>query len=144
LSNIITHKIARWLYLKKIPLLPRVFNRLTRLIYSCEIPYTAQISETVIFAHKGLGVVIGHDTIIGHNSKILQNVTIGGRSGIRANPVIGENVLIGAGACILGRVIIGDNASIGANAVVLDDIPPNSVAVGAPAKVVKINTNTPK
>lgn len=134
MSNIRTYNIARWLYLKKIPLLPRVLNRLTRLIYSCEIPYTAEIDEKVVFAHKGLGVVIGQDTVIGENSKILQNVTIGGRSGIRANPVIGKNVLIGAGACILGDVKIGDNAKIGASAVVLKDVPENSTVVGIPAK----------
>ena len=118
MSNIIIHNTARWLYLKKIPLLPRIFNRLTRLVYSCEIPYTANIDRSVKFAHKGLGVVIGHDTIIGENTKILQNVTIGGKSGVRANPIIGKNVLIGAGACILGGVTIGDNSSIGANSVV--------------------------
>lgn len=135
MSNIRTYNIARWLYLRKIPLLPRVFNRLTRLIYSCEIPYTANISKNVTFAHKGLGVVIGHDTIIGENTKILQNVTIGGKSGVRANPTIGENVLIGAGACILGDVKIGNNSRIGANAVVIRDVPENATAVGIPAKI---------
>lgn len=137
MSNIKTHNIARWLYLKKIPMLPRVFNRLTRLIYSCEIPYTAQIDNSVVFAHKGLGVVIGHDTIIGENTKILQNVTIGGRNGIRANPVIGKNVLIGAGASILGDIKIGDNTKIGTNAVVLKDVPNNCTVVGIPAKEIK-------
>lgn len=134
MSNIITHNIARWLYLMNIPVLPRVFNRLTRLIYSCEIPYTADIDSTVVFAHKGLGVVIGHDAKINENTKILQNVTIGGKSGVRANPVIGKNVLVGAGACILGDVKIGDGAQIGANAVVVKDVEPNSIVVGVPAK----------
>jgi serine O-acetyltransferase len=134
MTNIKTYNIARWFFLKKVPFIPRVFNRLTRLVYSSEIPYTAQIGKGVVFAHKGLGVVIGHDTIIGENTKILQNVTIGGRGGIRANPVIGKNVLIGAGACILGDVTIGDNAKIGANAVVLKDVPENCTVVGIPAK----------
>lgn len=139
MSNIITYRIARWLYLRRVPLLPKIFSRITRVLYSCEISYTAKIDKSVTFRHKGLGVVIGYDTVIGENTKILQNVTIGGRSGLRANPVIGKNVLIGAGACILGDVKIGDNTSIGANAVVLSDIPPDSVAVGIPAKVVKFN-----
>lgn len=134
MTNIKTYNIARWLYLKKIPFFPRVFNRLTRLIYSCEIPYTATIGNDVTFAHKGLGVVIGHDTVIGNGTKILQNVTIGGKSGIRANPVIGENVVIGANSCVLGDVKIGNNVQIGAGAVVLKDIGDNSIAVGIPAK----------
>lgn len=53
---------------------------------------------------------------------------------------MGDNVVIGVGAVVLGHVHIGDNATIGANAVVLNDIPADAVAVGAPAKVVKIKT----
>ena len=53
-------------------------------------------------------------------------------------PFWGDNVTVGAGATIIGPVHIGDNAVIGAGAVVLKDIPANSVAVGVPAKVVKV------
>lgn len=136
MTNIKTYNIARWFYLRRIPFVPRIFNRLTRIFYSCEIPYTAQIEKNVVFSHKGLGVVLGHDTVIGENTKILQHVTIGGKSGVRANPVIGKNVLIGAGATILGDVKVGDNAKIGANAVVIKDVPENSTVVGIPAKVI--------
>jgi len=134
MTNIKTYDIARYLYKKRIPVLPRIFSRLTRVLYSCEIPYTADIHTSVKFAHKGLGVVIGHDTSIGKNTKILQNVTIGGRNGVRANPIIGENVLIGANSSILGKVIVGDNAQIGAHALVLSDVPANETFVGVPAK----------
>src|SRR5699024_10185572 len=126
MSNIWTHNLSRWLYLKRVPLLPRIFSCFSRLFYSCEIPYTQDIHQSVVFAHKGLGVVIGHDTVIGENTKILHNVTIGGRSGVRANPIIGNNVLIGAGAIVLGKISIGDNVKIGAGAVVLDSIPSNT------------------
>ncbi|RYU90221.1 acyltransferase [Mucilaginibacter terrigena] len=51
--------------------------------------------------------------------------------------IVGNNVYIGYGALILPGVTIGDNVVIGANAVVSRDIPANSVAVGAPAKVIK-------
>lgn len=131
------HKFANKCYLKKIPIIPVVIGRLIRIFFSAEIPYSADIHPTVVFSHNALGVVIGHDTIIGKNTKILQNVTIGGRNGIRANPIIGENVLIGAGACILGPVTIGDNVKIGANAVVITDIPDNKTAVGVPARIIK-------
>jgi maltose O-acetyltransferase len=50
--------------------------------------------------------------------------------------VIGRNVYIGAGAIILPGVKIGDRSIIGAGAVVTEDIPPDSVAVGVPAKVI--------
>ena len=44
---------------------------------------------------------------------------------------------IGCGVAILGSVTVGHDSVIGANAVVLEDVPPHSVAVGVPAKVVK-------
>lgn len=50
---------------------------------------------------------------------------------------IGRNVWIGAGARILRGVRIGDHAVGGANAVVTRDIPPRSVAAGAPARVIR-------
>lgn len=50
---------------------------------------------------------------------------------------IGNNVFIGFGSVILPGVTIGDNVVIAAYAVVSRDIPPNSVAAGIPAKVIK-------
>lgn len=52
--------------------------------------------------------------------------------------VIEDNVWIGEGVCVLPGVTIGKNAIIGANAVVTKDIPANAVAIGAPARVLKI------
>ena len=51
--------------------------------------------------------------------------------------IIEDNVWIGENVCILENVTIGRCSIIGANAVVTHNIPPYSVAVGAPAKVVK-------
>jgi acetyltransferase-like isoleucine patch superfamily enzyme len=51
--------------------------------------------------------------------------------------VIGNNVWIGAKATVTKGVTIGDNVVIGANSVVTRDIPPNSVAAGAPARVIR-------
>ena len=62
----------------------------------------------------------------------------GGTSGYYEVPRLGKNVQVGAGANIIGPITIGDNCIIGAGAVVITDLPPNSVAVGVPAKVIKI------
>lgn len=48
---------------------------------------------------------------------------------------VGDDVWIGAGAVILPGVTIGDRSVIGAGSVVTRDIPPDSVAVGVPARV---------
>jgi serine O-acetyltransferase len=40
-----------------------------------------------------------------------------------------------AGVAIIGAVSVGDRAIVGANAVVMDDTPPDSVAIGVPARL---------
>ena len=50
---------------------------------------------------------------------------------------IGKYVHLGEGVCVMPGVTIGDYSVVGAGAVVTHDIPPFSVAVGSPAKVIK-------
>jgi len=50
---------------------------------------------------------------------------------------IGSDVWIGAGCKILGGVTIGNGCIIGAGSVVIKDLPPYSISVGNPAKVLK-------
>ncbi|EGR0033230.1 acyltransferase [Vibrio parahaemolyticus] len=50
---------------------------------------------------------------------------------------IGINTFLGAGVTVIGNVTIGSGCVIGANSLVTNDIPPFSLAVGIPAKVVK-------
>jgi acetyltransferase-like isoleucine patch superfamily enzyme len=50
--------------------------------------------------------------------------------------IIGDNVFIGANVVITKPARIGDGVVVGANAVIAGDIPPNAIAVGAPARVV--------
>ena len=53
---------------------------------------------------------------------------------------IGKRVFLGVGVVVLANVRIGDNSIIGANSVVTRDIPPNSVAIGSPARVIRTLT----
>lgn len=55
---------------------------------------------------------------------------------------IGPNVWLGAGVKVMKGVSIGHGSVIGANALVTSDIPPFSLAYGAPAKVVKLYSFT--
>ena len=55
---------------------------------------------------------------------------------------IGKNVWIGEYVCVLPGVTIGDGSIIGAMSVVTKDIQANSIAVGSPAKVIKIYDET--
>lgn len=55
-----------------------------------------------------------------------------------ARPItVGDNVWIGAGVTVLPGVTIGDNCVIGAGSVVVKEIPPYSLAVGNPCKIIK-------
>ena len=56
---------------------------------------------------------------------------------VTAAVLIGNNVWLGSKVVVVHGVHIGDNAVIGAGAVVTRDVPPNSLAVGVPARVVR-------
>lgn len=55
-----------------------------------------------------------------------------------AKPIaIGNNVWLGGGAIVCPGVTIGDNTVVGAGAVVTKDLPPNVLAAGNPARVIR-------
>ena len=90
------------------------------------------------------GIVIHGNAKIGSFCVIRQGVTIGNKTTTSPHeaPTIGDHVNIGAGAKLLGNIVIGNYVTIGANAVVLTDLPDYAVAVGIPAKIIKINSNS--
>ena len=55
----------------------------------------------------------------------------------RGDIVVEDDVWLGLGVVVLDGVTIGQGAVLGARAVVTKDIPPNSIALGVPAKVVR-------
>jgi len=80
----------------------------------------------VVHTSKGFPVSIGDDVSVGHGA-ILHGCTIGNR------------VLVGMGAIIINGANVGDGSIIGAGAVIPEgkDIPPDSVVIGVPGKIVK-------
>lgn len=136
---VFNYRVANWLYKHRIKLLPEMIKFRTMKRYSCEISPYAQIGRGLFFPHS-VGIVIGHEVIIGENCEIFQNVTIGSnrkeRNG-RYMPIIGNNVSIGTGAVVVGAITIGNNVVIGANSYVDKDIPDNSFVAGTPAKIIK-------
>jgi len=79
----------------------------------------------------GMGTVVGHETRIGNSVFIAGAVSVAGCCDID------DGTLIGTNATILPRTKIGAWSTIGAGAVVTKDIPPHSVAVGNPARVIR-------
>ena len=134
------HRTAHRLFVKGHELRAALHAHRTRKKTGIEIHPAAKIGKGLFIDH-GAGVVIGETAEIGDNCTIYQGVTLGGtgkQTGKR-HPTIGNNVMIGAGAKVLGPFTVGDNAKIAAGAVVLNEIPPDSTAVGVPARVVTRN-----
>ncbi len=136
------HRLSHWLYLHRIPLVPRVLKAVIYFVYNCVLPPEAKIGKGSRLWHSGLGIILHPNTEIGEDCNIYNHVIFGGGHDAPDGPpiriVVGCDVTIGAGAKILCKhesLTIGDHCSIGANAVVLDDVPAHSVAVGVPARV---------
>ena len=134
------HRRANWFYRRNLKFIARFISQHSRKKTGIEIHPAAKIGKGLFIDH-GMGVVIGETTEIGDNCTIYQNVTLGGtgKDHGKRHPTLGDNVLVGSGAKLLGPFKVGDNARIAAGAVVLNEVPPNSTAVGVPARVVRIN-----
>ena len=102
-----------------------------------------------VYANFNLTLVDDANIYIGNDVMFAPNVVIA-TAGHPLNPTlrekgyqynqevrIGNNVWVGANATILPGVTIGDNTVIGAGAVVSRDLPPNVLAMGVPARVVR-------
>ena len=123
------------------------------------------IIEDWAVVNNGAGdVVIGEKTRIGIGSVVVGPVVIGERTslgphvhvagfnhtfddgerdwneqGLTLRPIeIGDECLIGANSCVCGGVKIGNRVQVGAGSVVTKDLPDRCVAVGNPAKVIKL------
>ena len=134
------YRRANWFYRHNMKFIARYISQRARHKTGVEIHPGATIGKGLFIDH-GMGVVIGETTVIGENCTIYQNVTLGGtgKETGKRHPTLGNNVLVGSGAKVLGPFKVGDNSRIAAGAVVLSEIPPNSTAVGVPARVVKVN-----
>ena len=132
------HRLANRLYKMNLKLLARIVSQYSRRRTGIEIHPAAKIGRRFFIDH-GTGVVIGETAEIGDDVTLYQGVTLGGtgKDTGKRHPTIGNGVLIGAGAKVLGPFKVGDNSNIAAGAVVLEEIPPDSTAVGVPARVVK-------
>ena len=136
---ILYHRLAHWLFRHNLRFLARLVSQWNRLWTGVEIHPGAVIGRRLVIDH-GMGIVIGETAEVGDDVLLYQGVTLGGtgKDQGKRHPTIGNNVLVGSGAKVLGPFKVGDNARIAANAVVLNEVPPNSTAVGVPARVVRI------
>jgi serine O-acetyltransferase len=146
ITAISTYRIAHELYLRQIPLIPRIMGECAHSKTGIDIHPGATIGRNFFIDH-GTGVVIGETTIIGDNVKIYQGTTLGAMSfpkdergriikGKKRHPTIEDDVTIYAEATILGDVTIGRGAIIGGNVWVKQSVPAGFTVTTANADLI--------
>jgi len=134
---ITTYRIAHELYLRGVPLIPRIMSEHVHSLTGIDIHPGAKIGKNFFIDH-GTGVVIGETAEIGNNVKLYQGVTLGALSfpkdekgqiirGRKRHPTIGNNVIVYSGATLLGpEAIVGDNVTIGGNVWITNQVAPGT------------------
>ena len=131
---VMVYRIAHELYVRAVPLIPRIMSEYAHSVTGIDIHPGATIGEYFFMDH-GTGIVIGETTIIGDNVKLYQGVTLGALStkggqskkGVKRHPTLSDNVTVYSGATILGGdTFIGEGVVIGGNAFVVKSVPGNT------------------
>lgn len=141
---LVAHKISNALWKLGLTTPARCVSQAARVLTGIEIHPGATIGRRVFIDH-GMGVVVGETTIIGDDVVIYQGVTLGAGAaarmgsatrGKKRHPTLGNGVVVGSGAEIQGDIVVGDNVRVASGSIVLKDVPPNSVVVGVPGRVI--------
>ncbi len=134
---LIMHRLAHWLWSRRLRWLGRFTAHLSRMLTGIEIPPGATIGRRFFIDH-GRGVVIGETAVIGDDVTLYHGVTLGGTSWNKGkrHPTLEDGVVVGAGAKVLGPIVISAGAKVGSNAVVTKPVPVGATAVGNPARII--------
>ncbi|MAJ59735.1 MAG: hypothetical protein CBC48_06940 [bacterium TMED88] len=136
------HRIAHELYLRGVPLIPRIMSEYAHDRTGIDIHPGARIGQHFFIDH-GTGVVIGETTEIGDNVRLYQGVTLGANSvrdsnrlrGQKRHPTVEDDVTVYAGAKILGgETVIGAGSVIGGNVWITESVPPGARVVTDPPR----------
>jgi serine O-acetyltransferase len=143
IEAIAVQRLAHELYLKKIPLIPRIMTEWAHARTGMDLHPGAQISSHFFVDHC-TGTVVGETSIIGSHVKMYQGVGLVAKSlaagqqlrGQKRHPTIEDRVTIYAGATIMGGdTVVGEGSTIGANVFLTTSVPPNSLVVQEEANV---------
>ena len=135
LYAIFVYRVAHALYVRGVPLIPRIMTEYAHGGTGIDINPGATIGEYFFIDH-GTGIVIGETTIIGNHVKLYQGVTLGAlspRGGHtvvgKRHPTVGDNATIYSNASILGgETVIGANSVIGGNSFLTSSVEDNTKA----------------
>jgi serine O-acetyltransferase len=122
-------RIPMWILYRLLKLLFRRYN-----VHLWAGRNGARIGAGLKLIHP-TNIMIGGGVEIGEDCLLFHDVTLG-TGQIPGKPKIGNNVDIYPGACVLGGITVGDRSMVGANCVVTRNIPPESIALTAPSRVI--------
>ncbi len=143
IEAIAVQRLAHELYLKNIPLIPRIMTEWAHARTGMDLHPGAQIGSHFFVDHC-TGTVVGETTIIGSHVKMYQGVGLVAKSlaagqqlrGQKRHPTIEDWVTIYAGATIMGGdTVVGEGSTIGANVFLTTSVPPHSLVVQEEANV---------
>lgn len=113
----------------------RLFERVTRVLTGLHMHCEALVGDDLHLIHAEGPISIHPDVVLGDRVGLMHSVTIGLANDQAGAPILGNDVFVGTGAVILGPITIGNNSRIAANSLVITNVPPNSIAIGVPARV---------
>ena len=126
---------------QRLLVIPRVWGDPQRVIFGTNVVVNNALFNTV----SGT-ITLEDDIAFGHNVCLLtgtHDITKKYRARMQASPGEGRNIVIRKGVwlasnvTVLGPCEIGENAVVAANSLVMNDIPPNSLYAGSPARFIK-------
>ncbi len=146
---LVVYRFGRWSLQRKFPPWRWLTSKVYGLLNIASQIVTGTIMERGVQIGKGFHIVhpervrIHSDVVIGDRVGIMHGITIGTNvdGGV---PTIGNDVFIGANATIIGRIRVGDGARIAANSLVIANVPPGTVAIGVPAKIMRLPAAKPR
>jgi serine O-acetyltransferase len=136
-EGIAVQRMAHELYLKDVPLLPRIMTEWAHARTGMDLHPGARIGSHFFVDHC-TGTVVGETTEIGNHVKMYQGVGLVARSlaagqqlrGKKRHPTLEDRVTIYAGATIVGgETVIGADSTIGASVFLTHSVPPHSLVV---------------
>src|SRR5436190_8705880 len=143
IETIAVQRLSHELYLKNIPLIPRIMTEWAHCRTGLDLHPGAQIG-THFFVDHCTGTVIGETSILGNHVKMYQGVGLVAKSlaagqllrGHKRHPTIEDRVTIYAGATIMGGdTVVGEGSTIGANVFLTNSVPAHSLVVQEEANV---------
>lgn len=147
IEAIAVQRLAHALYLKNIPLIPRIMTEWAHARTGMDLHPGARIGSHFFVDHC-TGTVVGETVDIGDHVKMYQGVGLVAASlskgqqlrGLKRHPTIEDNVTIYAGATIMGGdTVVGEGSTIGANVFLTTSVPPHSLVIQEEANVKVMN-----